>query len=123
MDILTRLGRALLGGVLAFMALDNFSNRETRVKYADAKDVPEAEILVPFASGMLLFGGIGVALKRFPRAAPGAAATFLLCVTPMMHDFWNIDDEGEKQTQQVHFLKNGALLGGMLFLLAHSEED
>jgi putative oxidoreductase len=123
MDILTRLSRALLGGILAFMALDNFRNRESMVEYADSKDVPEAELLVPLASGTLLFGGIGVALKRFPRAAPGAAATFLLCVTPMMHDFWNIDDEGEKQTQQVHFLKNGALLGGMLFLLAHSEED
>lgn len=52
----SRLGRLLYGGVLAYTATENLRELDGRIEYADAKDVPLPDILVPAASGMLLLG-------------------------------------------------------------------
>lgn len=114
---LFRLGRALFGGILAFNALDNLRNLEERIAYADAKNTPKPGLSVPTTSAGLLVGGLGVALWRIPAAAAAAVAGFLLGVTPVMHDFWNVDDPEQKQQQQIHFLKNMALFGAALAFL------
>lgn len=112
-----RFGRALFGGILAFNALDNLWNLDERIAYAEAKNTPLPEYAVPATSGGLLLGGIGVALWRRPSAAAALIAGFLVSVTPVMHDFWNLDDPEEKQQQLIHFLKNTALFGAALAFL------
>ncbi|ELY95431.1 DoxX family membrane protein [Natrialba taiwanensis] len=112
-----RFGRALFGGILAFNALDNLWNLDERIAYAEAKNTPLPEYTVPATSGGLLLGGIGVALWRRPSAAAALIAGFLVSVTPVMHDFWNLDDPEEKQQQLIHFLKNTALFGAALAFL------
>ena len=121
MSRLSTLGRVLFGGVLAFTAIDNLRDIAGMVGYAESKDVPEADKLVPFSSAMLLVGSICVVLGRFPRLAGGAIAAFLVGVTPTMHDFWNLEDE-QREQQVIHFLKNTALLGGALFFLARGPD-
>jgi putative oxidoreductase len=116
------LARTVFGGVLAFMALDNFRDMEGSIGYADAKGVPEADKLVPFSSGMLLFGSIAIVLGRVPRLAAGAIAAFFVGVTPQMHDFWNMEDD-QREQEVIHFLKNIAMLGGALVFLARGTED
>lgn len=118
-----RLARVLFGGVLAFMATDNLRNLEDMVGYAESKGAPMAETTVPAVSGSLLFGGLGVATWKFPRLSAGAVATFLASNTPIMHDFWAIDDEQEREQQMIHFLKNAALLGGTLAFLGIAQDD
>jgi uncharacterized membrane protein YphA (DoxX/SURF4 family) len=122
MGRLSTTGRAVFGGVLAFMALDNLRNVEEMVGYAESKDVPAAERLVPLSSGLLLVGSLGVVLGSFPRLAAGAIAAFLVGVTPEMHDFWN-REESEREQQLIHFLKNTALLGTALVFLARGTDD
>lgn len=114
--------RALFGGVLAFMALDNFRSMDETVGYAESKDIPEAEKLVPLSSGLLLLGSLGIVLGRFPRLAAGAIAAFFVGVTPTMHDFWNLEED-QREQQLIHFLKNVAMLGGALVFLARGTED
>ncbi|WP_368276120.1 DoxX family membrane protein [Halorussus litoreus] len=118
-----RLARLLYGGVLAFIAVDNLRNNDQMVGYAESKGAPMADLSVPAISGSLLFGGLGIALWKLPRAAAGAAATFFVSITPVMHDFWAVEDEEEKQQQQIHFLKNAALLGSALAFLRIGEDD
>nr|WP_280178854.1 DoxX family protein [Halorussus halobius] len=113
----------LYGGVLAFMATDNLRNSEQMVGYAESEGAPMAETTVPAISGTLLFGGLGVALWKLPRLAAGAAATFFVSITPVMHDFWAIDDAEEAQQQQIHFLKNAALLGAALAFLRVADDE
>ena len=116
--VLFTLGRALFGGVLAFMALDNLRNLEGRIGYAESKGAPMPEVSVPLISSSLLVGSIGTILWRAPVAAASAMAAFFLSVTPVMHDFWTIEDEQESQNQMIHFLKNTALLGATVAFLA-----
>ena len=112
-----RLGRLIYGGILAMMAIDGLRNAEERAQYAEAKGVPKPKRANNFAHGMLLVGGIGISLWRFPRLAASAAAAFFLGVTPAIHDFWTVDDADQKQQETTHFLKNAALFGTALALL------
>ncbi|UPV73405.1 DoxX family protein [Halorussus limi] len=118
-----KLARALFGGVLAFTAVDNFRDLESMIGYAESKGAPMADRSVPAISGSLLFGGLGVAAWKLPRLAAGAIATFLVSTTPVMHDFWSMDDGQEREQQMVHFLKNTALLGGALAFLRVAQDD
>ncbi|SEN85434.1 Uncharacterized membrane protein YphA, DoxX/SURF4 family [Halorientalis persicus] len=111
------LGRVLFGAILAFTGLNQLLNLDAMVPYADAKGVPAAGLLVPITAGMLLSGGLAVALGVYPVLGAGAIALFLLVTTPVMHDFWAASGE-EKQSEMNSFLKNTAMLGGALVFLA-----
>jgi uncharacterized membrane protein YphA (DoxX/SURF4 family) len=110
------LGRLLFAAGVGTLAADTFRNLDGQVAYAESKGVPNAETMVPFAGGMLAFGSLGVALWRLPTLAAGAVATFLAGVTPMMHDYWNADEEN-RDSERIAFLKNVSLLGAALVFL------
>ena len=113
---LSRLGRIALGFGLAAQASEDFRDMEGTVEYAESADVPMPELAAPFASGMMLVAGLGIALWRFPRVATGAAAAFLTTVTVTMHDFWNADED-DKSGERLAFFGNLAMLGGVLIAL------
>jgi len=116
------LGRLLFGSGLAVLAGRNLTNLQGRIDYADAKGVPFAEQLVPVSSGLLLGGGIGIALWKLPRLAAAGVAAFLLGVTPVMHDFWNVDEEsrGEELTS---FVQNVTLLGAAIAFFRRASRE
>ena len=118
---LFRLGRAIFGGILAFLALDNLRNLEGRIQYAEAKGTPLPKLSVPTSSAGLLLGSLGVALWRLPSTAAAAVAWFFGAVTPVMHDFWNSEDPEQRQQEFLHFLKNSALFGAALVFLKVGE--
>ncbi|MFB6178951.1 MAG: DoxX family protein [Halorientalis sp.] len=116
------LARFLYGGVLTLLALGNFRHLHQRIGYAQSKDAPKPELTVPFISGALLSGSLGIVFWRVPTFAAGAVASFLVAVTPQMHDFWAVDDPDERSQERIQFLKNTALLGGALaFMLRGSD--
>lgn len=116
-----RTGRLLYGGVLTMMAIDGLRNAKERAQYAEAKNVPVPKLATDVSHSLLLFGGLGIALWRAPSIAAGAVVTFFAGTTPAMHDFWAVDDPEQTQQQQIHFLKNAALLGTALVLLGVAE--
>lgn len=109
------LARVLFGGVLALVATDNRRNLEGRIQYAETKDVPVPSPSVPGSNGGLPFGSVGIALWHAPAVA--AVSGFFVGVTPLMHDFWTVDDPDERQQQVIEFSKNTALLGAALAVL------
>ena len=65
------------------------------------------------AGGML---GLGIA----PRAAAAVLAVSLVPTTLVGHPFWN--EKGEARVaQQTHFMKNLAMLGALLLVMAEEE--
>ncbi|WP_114577113.1 DoxX family protein [Saliphagus sp. LR7] len=116
------LGRALYGGILAYMALDGFRDNEKRVAIAAEKGVPMPDLLVPFVTGMLFVANCGIVLWRFPRASAGALVVFFLGTTPAIHDFWRLEGS-ERQANRINFLKNVALLGAALVFLDAADRE
>lgn len=117
------LSRLLIGGLLAYTALGNFLDLEGQIGYAEAKGVPFADKLVPLGSGMLGVGSIGVVLWRLPVVAAGAVGSFLLGVTPTMHDFWNEEDDQQREVELYQFVKNVVILGAVIDLLRQGIEQ
>ena len=76
-----------------------------------------ANVLVPLAGVLALFGGLSVALGFHARLGAAALAVFLIPVTLFMHKFWGIADPQQAEMQMQSFMKNVALLGGAAFIM------
>jgi len=117
-----RLGRVLFGCGVALQASEDFREMEDTIEYAESAGVPLPDVAAPFASGMMIVAGVGIAFWRLPRIATGAAVAFLTVVTATMHDFWNAD-EGDKSGERLAFFGNLAMLGGALVFLREAYKN
>jgi uncharacterized membrane protein YphA (DoxX/SURF4 family) len=116
------LGRLLFGSGLVVLALRNLKDLNGRIAYANAKGVPNADTLVPAASGLLLGGGLGISAWKFPKLSAGSVAAFFIGVTPLMHDFWAVDDE-QRDEELTAFLQNLTLFGAALAFLQRARQE
>ncbi|RKS75796.1 putative membrane protein YphA (DoxX/SURF4 family) [Haloarcula quadrata] len=116
------LGRLLFGGGLIVLAVRNLTDLNGRIAYANAKGVPKADTLVPAASGLLLGGGLGITAWKLPKLSAGSVAAFFIGVTPLMHDFWAVDDD-QRDDELTAFLQNLALLGAALAFLQRARDE
>jgi putative oxidoreductase len=90
-------------------------------QYAGAKGVPRPDAAVTASGALLLFGGASILAGIKPKMGTAAVAGFLAGVSPVMHNFWNVEDPGQRMHDMVDFSKNLALLGGTLALMSVTE--
>jgi putative oxidoreductase len=114
-------GRLVFGVVLGFMGLSHFTGLDGMSGYADAKGVPAPRLAVVVSGLMLIAGGLAIALGVYPLLGAAAIALFFLVVTPVMHDFWTVDDPEQRQSEMTDFLKNATLFGAALVFAALSD--
>ena len=69
----------------------------------------------------MVLGGTSILLGLQPKLGAAAIFTFLAGVSPVMHDFWRVEDPNQRMNEMVNFTKNMALLGAMLALLGVEE--
>jgi len=112
------LARVLFGGVLAFMGLNHFMGTDGMAGYAEAKGLPAPRASVLLSGGLLVFAGLGVATGVAPVLSAGALVVFLVSSAVIFHDFWSVEDPEQRQNEMTQFLKNAALTGGALAVLA-----
>ena len=74
----------------------------TYVQYGAAKGVPMPEVAV--AGVLLLVGGCCVLTGIEPYAVLSCIALFLVCVTPVMHNFWALTNLTDRANEMAHFL-------------------
>lgn len=74
----------------------------------------DTETLVRINGAVQLGAGTLFAIGRFPRLSALALAASLLPTTAAGHRYWEVDDQGERQQQRIHFFKNVSMLGGLL---------
>ena len=114
----------MLGVIFIISGLDVLEKPEGRAKVAKpvvdkvAAAVPVApadplaavslNALVQVGGGSLLAAGI------VPRLAALALASSLVPTTLAAHRFWEIQDPAQRSQQRTHFLKNTAIMGGLL---------
>jgi len=117
MNVIFLIGRIILGGYFLISGVNHFRNLDFMAGYAESKGVPAGKVSVVFSGLMLLAGGTGIVLGIWPKIAILILVAFLLPTTLIMHDFWNAD-EGKAMNEQINFMKNFALMGALLMLVA-----
>ena len=114
------LGRILFGGYFIFNGFNHFKMLEMMAGYAQSKGTPVPKLSVALSGLLLLLGGVSVLFDVIPIVGYIALVLFLLPVSLVMHAFWKVQDPTAKMHEMVNFMKNVALLGAILILLAHA---
>ncbi len=116
-EVIFFIGRILLGGFLLYSAYSHFSNIKDLTAYTEMKKVPMPKVAVIVSGLLLLFGGYTIITGTRVVVGIAALTLFFIPVTFTMHAFWK--EEGQvRSMDQVQFMKNLALLGAILMLLA-----
>jgi putative oxidoreductase len=115
------IGRVVFGGFFLYNGINQFRKLKTTAQYTAAKGVPLPEAAVALSGGALVLGGASILLGLQPKLGAAAIVTFLAGVSPVMHNFWSIEDPNQRMSEMVNFTKNMALLGAALALLGVEE--
>ncbi|WP_135662698.1 DoxX family protein [Halorhabdus rudnickae] len=113
-------GRVVFGVLLGFMGLSHFTGLDGMSGYAEAKGVPAPQFAVILSGFMLIAGGLAIALGVYPLVGAAVIALFFLGVTPVMHDFWTVEDPEQRQAEMTDFLKNATFFSAALVFIAIS---
>jgi uncharacterized membrane protein YphA (DoxX/SURF4 family) len=107
---------------------DALQNPESKVKAAEAATravsarlsfVPDDPVVLVRLNGAVQVGaGVLLATGPFRRLAALLLIGSLIPTTYAGHAFWNEVDEQRRAQQQVQFLKNLAMLGGLVLVTA-----
>lgn len=80
--------------------------------------VPQPRLALFCAIGLLLLGGLSVVAGAWTRMGAMFLFVFLAAATFYFHDFWKLQDPGQRFLQSQQFMKNVAIGGGLLMLAA-----
>lgn len=116
MDWVILAGRILFFVLFAKSGVGHLTQRKTMAPYAAQKGVPAAELLVPLTGILLIAGSLLVLLGIWPDLGALLIAVFLAPTAVTMHAYWKLQEPTERQMDQIHFLKDVALLGASLML-------
>ncbi|MBS4103127.1 DoxX family protein [Tsukamurella paurometabola] len=126
--MIRRIARPLLGSIFVYTGYTGLTSDPGRKADTVAPLVEKATEALPDSTaiptsarswvrinaGVQLGGGLLLATGRAPRAASLALAGTLVPATVVDHPFWAEADPEARREQQLHFVKNLSLLGGLL---------
>lgn len=117
-DALSLIGRIFLAVLFLVTGFGKISGFEGLVGQIASKGFPAAQV---FAVATIVIE-VGVALMLIAgwkaRWAAFLLAVFTAIVTIFFHNFWAVP-EAQKMMQQIQFMKNLALIGGLMMVMAY----
>jgi uncharacterized membrane protein YphA (DoxX/SURF4 family) len=112
------IGRLIVGAFFIYNGLNHFMSLQMFTQYTAAKGVPAPAVAVVGAGLLILFGGISILLGWRPELGVAAIVVFLVGVSIPMHNFWAETDPGQRMNDMGNFMKNMAIAGATLMLVA-----
>lgn len=110
-------GRVLISLVFlgsGFMKVAAFSQMKLLLQ---SKGVPLPAVALAIAAAIEILGGLAVLTGFKTKIAAWILFVFLIPTTLLFHNFWTTQGM-ERMDNQAHFMKNVAILGGLLLLAA-----
>ena len=112
-------GRVLLGALFFISGLTKIFGFAGVSGWMASAGLPAPDVLLAITIAIEVVGGSLLIIGWKARWAALALAVFLIPVTAIFHGFWNAD-AAHFQEQLTAFLKNAAILGGMLLVFDRS---
>jgi putative oxidoreductase len=117
-DWLTLIGRVLLGLLFLVAGLGKIIGYDVTTQSMAAQGIPLTAIALPLTIAIEAGGGLLLMLGLRAKWAALALAAFTIAATLVYHRFWEFPPEAAP-LQQIMFLKNLSITGGLLLLAAH----
>jgi putative oxidoreductase len=114
-------GRVLLAQLFVISGVRKIANFSGTAAYMASYGLPFSEVLLVPTIALEVGGGLMLATGWHSGLAAGALAAFTLPTTFIFHRFWAYPTALEAMQQQALFLKNLAILGGLLSVLAQDD--
>ena len=113
------LGRLMIAAIFLASAVGNkILQFKATAAYMQQEGVPLPTLALVGAIGLLLLGGLSLILGAWTRIGAFFLLVFIVAATYYFHDFWKFADPTQQQLQTIQFMKNMAIGGGLLSLIA-----
>lgn len=123
MALVRFVARPLLASIFVFGGIDAFLHPAAKApvaaKWVDALAVrvpglSSTEQLIRIDGAAKALGGVALGTGTFPRLAAVGLAASLVPTTLAGHRFWEDTDPAKRKANQLQFVKNAAIVGGVL---------
>ncbi len=114
---LVLVGRVLLALMFVLGGFSKIGGFAGTVGYMQSAGVPAASLLAVLAIVLEIGGGLALLVGLYTRRAALTLGLFTLLVSFIFHKFW-VMPEAQQMVNQLMFLKNLAVAGGMFALAA-----
>jgi putative oxidoreductase len=115
------LGRVLLSAIFILSGLNKLQHFSFMAGMMAEKGIPLASVALVISLFIEIGGGLMVLTGFKAKYAALVMALWLIPVTLVFHHFWGIP-AAQQQDQMTNFLKNVAIMGGLLVLASASPE-
>lgn len=113
----TLLGRVFLSLIFVISGFTKIRGFAATAGYMAGKGLPMVDVLLVLTILIELGGGLMVLLGWKARWGALAIFLFVIPVTLVFHPFWAAEPD-QMQMQFINFMKNLAIMGGMLYIVA-----
>jgi len=111
-------GRIGLAALFIWAGYGKIAHLDGNIGYMKVYGMPMADLLIWPALLVELIGGLALLVGWKTRVAAAALALFTIPATLVFHAYWAVPAD-QLMNAQIHFMKNVAILGGLLSVVAH----
>jgi len=111
------IGRILLAVIFILSGFSKIGGFAGTAGYIASKGLPMASVLAALTIVVELGGGLALATGFLARWAALALAVFSVLAAVIFHNFWAVPPE-QVMMQNINFMKNISIAGGMLMVFA-----
>jgi putative oxidoreductase len=115
--ILALLGRVLLASIFVYSGFGKITDFQGTAGYIASAGLPIPQFLAVGAIIVEFIVGLALLIGFRARWAALVLVVFLIVITPIFHNFWSVSP-ADAMSQQINFIKNIAIMGGMLMVMA-----
>lgn len=112
------IGRILLSSLFILSGISKFSGFSGTAGYLGSKGMPLPAVALSIAMAIELLGGLAILTGFHTKVVAWIVFLYLIPTTCMFHDFWAMQGAA-RNDNQIHFMKNLAIMGGLLILAAN----
>jgi putative oxidoreductase len=116
-DGIALVGRILLASLFIWSGWGKLNGFSGTAGFIASRGLPMPQVLAALAIAVELGGGILLLIGLMTRWVALVLVVFLIVITPIFHNFWNAA-AAQVQMQEINFLKNVAIMGGILMVAA-----
>ena len=111
-------GRVLISLVFLMSGLGKVFQFDGQVAYAASQGVPFASLAIMISIVAELAAVTMIIIGYKARLGALILFVWMIPVSIMLHAFWNIEDPMAQQMHMIMFMKNLAMMGAMLLIMA-----